>query len=243
MEDNQIDIAFITETWFSEEGNITTFAIKEAGYEIEHTYRDKRGGGVCILWKSHIKAKSDFKRKNFETFQYSNILLDGNIKTNLICIYRLQETSDSLFMKELDDLLSFCNTNSDSIVVNGDFNFHFEQADNKNVLDLINITSSHGLSQFVVGPSHKHGHTLDLVFADKYEFDLPILHPLDLKMSDHFPILFKLPSYNKPSKQVKKTIKYRKIKSINRQEFSHNLRNSSNSRFRGIDRDVCGLCD
>ena len=51
LEDNQIDIACITETWFSDEGNITTFAIKEAGYEIEHTYRDKRGAGVCIIWK------------------------------------------------------------------------------------------------------------------------------------------------------------------------------------------------
>ena len=243
MEDNQIDIACITETWFSDEGNITTFAIKEAGYEIEHTYRDKRGAGVCIIWKPHIKTKCNFKRKNFDTFQYSNILLEGTIKTNLICIYRLQETSTSLFMNELDDLLSFCNTNSDSIVLTGDFNFHFEQADDKKVLDLLNLTSSHGLSQFVVGPSHKLGHTLDLVFANKYEFDLPILHPLDLKMSDHFPILFKLPSYNQPSKHVNKTIKYRKIKSIDRNEFSRNLGNSLNSRFEGIDKDTLTFKD
>ena len=238
LEDNQTDIVCITETWFSEENSTITFSIKEAGWEIEHTYRSKRGGGVCILWKPHINVKCSFKRKSYDTFQYVNILLNGTIKINFICIYRLQETSISLFMNELDDMLSYYSNNSDTIVLTGDFNFHFENTHSKNNIDLANITSSYGLSQFVVGPSHKLGHTLDLVFANKYEFDLPFMSPLDIDLSDHFPILFKLPSYSKPCTPASKIIKYRKIKSIDRNEFSRNLCTSLNSRFEGIDKDT-----
>ena len=53
--DNQVHIALISETWFTGESGVTTFAIRQAGYEIDHTYREKRGGGVAIIWKSNIK--------------------------------------------------------------------------------------------------------------------------------------------------------------------------------------------
>ena len=54
--------------------------------------------------------------------------------------------------------------------------FHFEKSNEKNVQDLVNLTSSYGLSQFVSGPSHERGHTLDLVFANPHQFDIPLSH-------------------------------------------------------------------
>jgi endonuclease/exonuclease/phosphatase (EEP) superfamily protein YafD len=118
------------------------------------------------------------------------------VKINLFCIYRLQEIPVSQFLYDLDDLLSTQSCNYDTVILTGDFNFHFENSDSKNVEALIDLTSSYGLFQFVVGPSHRLGHTLDLVFANRHEFNLPLLQPLDLHISDHFPILFNLPSFD-----------------------------------------------
>ena len=52
LEDNNIMIACITETWFdSKEGKFTA-TIKNAGFEITHAHREnKRGGGVAIIYK------------------------------------------------------------------------------------------------------------------------------------------------------------------------------------------------
>ena len=202
LKDNQIDFAFITETWFSQESNTITSIIKLAGYEIEHVYRTKKGAGVAILWKSHFHVNCNFKRKLYDTFQYTNVEIGGTVKINVICIYRLQETSSSEFMSDLDHLLSQYISKSDTIVLTGDFNFHFEKSELNDVIALSDVTSSYGLSQFVVGPSHKDGHTLDLVFANNHELDLPILNPVDMKVSDHFPILFTLPRYKQSSRPI-----------------------------------------
>lgn len=194
--DNQVDLALISETWLSSENSVTTCAVKEAGYEIDHSYRSKRGGGVAILWKPHVKVKCNLKNKSYESFQYKNILLCGKIKINLICIYRHQEIPVSQFFEDLEDFLFFQTSVSDTLILTGDFNFHYENSDSKNVEMLDDITSSYGLFQFVIGPSHKLGHTLDLVFANRHEFDLPFIQPSNLDVSDHFPILFKLPNLN-----------------------------------------------
>ena len=234
LSDNQVQVACITETWFSDESNVTTSTIKEAGYDIEHAYRSKRGGGAAIIWKKNINVKCNFKRKCYDTFQYTNIVLDGNVKINLICLYRLQETSITQFMDDLNELLSYHSSKSDTIILVGDFNFHFESSESNDVKSLLDITSSYGLSQLVVGPSHKLGHTLDLVFANIHEFDLPTIHPLDLNVSDHFPILFNLPIYS-PAKSTAKKVQYRNIKSIDRGEFSRKLCNSLNTRLQSTD--------
>ena len=90
------------------------------------------------------------------------------------------------------------------------------------------------LSKFVVGPSHKLGHTLDLVFANAHEFDLPVIHPLDLHISDHLPVFFSLPCYNQNKKTTVDSFQCRNIKSIDRVEFSRNFCNSMNSRLQSV---------
>ena len=231
LNDNQVDFAFITETWFSQESNAITSIIKQAGYEIEHVYRSKKGAGVAILWKSNFKVKCNFKRKSYETFQFTNVEICGTVKINVICIYRLQETSPAEFMLELDHLLSQYISKSDTIVLTGDFNFHFEKSELKDVIALTDVTSSYGLSQFVAGPSHILGHTLDLVFANKHELDLPILCPVDMQVCDHFPILFNLPRYMQPCTPNTSKVQCRNIKSIDRPEFSSNLCDMLNSKL------------
>ena len=234
--DNRVDVACITETWLASESSATTFAMKEAGYRIDHAYRSKRGGGVAILYKPHVKVKNNLKSKSYDSFEYKNVMLLGSVRINLICIYRLQETPISQFLHDLDNLLYTQSCSSDTVILTGDFNFHYEKSDSKNVEALADLTSSYGLFQFVVGPSHTMGHTLDLVFANRSEFDFPFIHPVNLEISDHFPIMFDLPVFNNVT-QCKKQVSYRNIKSVDRASFSRNLCVSLNNKFSSLNLD------
>ena len=53
--DNDISLAFISETWFSSATNSVTAHIKNYGFDMIHVFREKRGGGVGILWKKSIQ--------------------------------------------------------------------------------------------------------------------------------------------------------------------------------------------
>ena len=58
MEDNDISVACLSETWFDAQKGKFTARIKEAGYQIDHANRDgKRGGGVAMIHKDHMKMK------------------------------------------------------------------------------------------------------------------------------------------------------------------------------------------
>ena len=55
------------------------------------------------------------------------------------------------------------------------------------------LTSSLGLSQLVSGPTHKLGHTLDLVFINNHDFAMSDIKPECYNLGDHFPVFFELP--------------------------------------------------
>ena len=122
--DNQVDVAFVNETWLSDESSIITFAIKEAGYNIEHSHRSKHGGGVAIIYKPNVNIKADGKTKNYESFMYKNVILNGKVKINLACLYRLQEIPDYKFISDLEDFISIHSCKSDTLILTGGFNFH-----------------------------------------------------------------------------------------------------------------------
>ena len=53
IEDKEIDLAAICETWLTDNSNPTTAAIKSYGYSLLHNFRtDRRGGGTAIIFKS-----------------------------------------------------------------------------------------------------------------------------------------------------------------------------------------------
>ena len=55
IDDNDIGITCMCETWFDSEKGVFTTTIKERGYRIHHAYRsDKRGGGSAIIYKKGL---------------------------------------------------------------------------------------------------------------------------------------------------------------------------------------------
>ena len=234
--DNNIEIAFICETWLSQDTSTVTAIIKQAGYQINHVYREKRGAGVAIIWKkdleNNFKIKCDFKIKTFRSIQYVNIWLCGNTKINLVCLYRYQEEAYHLFLDDLDKLLSAQSSTDHSIILTGDFNVHYEKSDKADVISLENLLNSYGLSQFVQGPTHKKGHTLDLLCANKFEFDFPTIQCKSVNLSDHYPIFFNIPNNCTNVDLNMKPVSRRNIKSIDIDSFKLNMCNTlSNMEF------------
>ena len=51
------------------------------------------------------------------------------------------------------------------VILAGDFNIHVDDPSNKSAAEFLNTTESFNLAQHVTGPTHTHGHTLELVFT------------------------------------------------------------------------------
>ena len=110
LNDENIDIACIQETWFHSETNTITSTLKEAGYNIAHVFRtEKRGTGVAIIWKEKFQSKKQICKiqpKTYDSLQYQCMSFNFKPKLLVISIYRLQEIPFKQFLVDLEDLLS-----------------------------------------------------------------------------------------------------------------------------------------
>ena len=135
-------------------------------------YREKRGAGVAVLYRngiSSLTAKCGISCSNYSSFQHQCLIFNFNPKIHLINIYRHQEISTDIFLVELESFLTAHSKYSQSILLAGDFNVHYDKTDSPEVVKLNNVLSAFGLAQHVTGPTHKLKHTLDLVYTNPFE--------------------------------------------------------------------------
>ena len=166
LEDKKIQIACICETWFdSEKGKFTT-AIKEAGYEIAHGFREnKRGGGAAILYHKNLSCKKgEASSSKFSSFEFSSVTLvtSDKAKLLLVCVYRKQEISCKVFCDEMEDFLDRSFHKGDIVVVVGDFNVWIETNGDADAERLRNLMNSYGLSQ------HRRTHSQTRAYIGSY---------------------------------------------------------------------------
>ena len=67
LNDFNIDICCVTETWFKKSDKAKFSEIKDFGYETLSTPRSGRGGGVAFLFKYSLKLKKQ-KSIKYKTF-------------------------------------------------------------------------------------------------------------------------------------------------------------------------------
>ena len=77
LDDRQIGIACITETWFDRKSGTFSKAIREAGYKLHHSFReDKRGGGCAIMYRTKLAIKKGKASKSeYGSFEYACVHL------------------------------------------------------------------------------------------------------------------------------------------------------------------------
>ena len=103
----------------------------------------------------------------------------------------------------------------------GDFNFHFENVENKNSRKLHDIIDMFNLTQSVSEPTHNQGHLLDLVFSKQSDNILTSTKLHHGLTSDHTAILCKL-DVSVPV-QKPKTFLYRCLRKIDTGAFKQDL--------------------
>ena len=228
-----VDIAFLTETWLHDNSGLTTNIIKESGFSLHRTDRGSRGGGIAILYKNNIECKSlvfpEYVRASFTSFEHHTVRLITPLLTYcIICIYRKQEEHVNDFLDEIDTLLDHAtNKLTDTIIVLGDFNIHFD-VPGIVTSDAICAMGNYQLRPAVTEPTHKLGHTLDQIFYDIDSVNHQIEPSVcsDLEDSDHYPIYFTLPNSNENnigSKGSTEWISYRRLKQIDTPIFRQSL--------------------
>ena len=107
----------------------------------------------------------------------------------------------------------------------GGFNLHVDDTCDQSANTFLDLMSSFGLKQYVLGVTHDQGHILDLVITRSTEDIVSNLEMRDPALSDHNAVHFKF-GIDKPS-FIRKEIVYRRWKSVDSTEFSADICQSS----------------
>lgn len=196
IEDMNIEIACICETWFDAQTGRHTTIIKQEGFQIVHANREeKRGGGVAIIYKEQSRVKkgeaSSEKYPSFE-FVYCTIRTAMS-KILLVSIYRRQEVACTVFCTEFETFMESIYHKGDQVIVTGDFNVWIEEV-NTDSTKLMTMMNAFGLTQCVTEATHVEGHTLDQVYVNECQMNVKCkVGEKNGISTDHFPVMFELP--------------------------------------------------
>ena len=227
LEDNFIDIAFISETWLTQSNNTTTAALKAHGYSLLHTHRvERRGGGTAIIFSANLQLSVKALSGTFKTFEITAGILKSvtGAKILLLALYRTGPLS-TLFIQELDALLAEASSLYENIIIGGDLNIHFEHDTANFVEQSMDTFESYTLSPTVMQSTHVNGGWLDelfMHFADsKINKSDVVVDEMNCLGSDHYPVYFNI-NLEAPKKYYK-SVQFRDMKKIDDEEFRADL--------------------
>ena len=123
-----------------------------------------------------------------------------------------------MFLHEFDKFVCDVSSLPGKLILLSDFHVHKDRPTKSDVLQFSSSTSSAGLTQYVYGPTHKDGHTLDLVFTRCDDTFLHDCYTEDKLMSDHRIICFTLDIPKPTPQRVNSTL--RDYQKINHDDFS-----------------------
>ena len=127
-----------------------------------------------------------------------------------------------MFWQELFGFLELCAVTNSWFLLVGDFNFHVDVSHHPAAQHFLALMNSFGLQQHVTGPTHRLGHTLDLVFSlsgGNFVRDCCVSERIG--GSDHHAVLTTVRAH-KPS-MPRKTIAYRPTKAFDLTAFAADL--------------------
>ena len=226
IDDNDIGIACVCESWFDSEKGIFTKTIKKRGYKLHHAYREKRGGGSAIIYKKELAVKiGEASSTQYESFEYAYVTLTIQSKRRLLIanIYRNQEIAYTLFHDEFSAFMDKIMNRGDVLLIIGDFNVWMDVEGDMQREKLLTLMSGYGLSQMINEPTHRSGHTLDHMYINEHQVDFKhftVNHTYGLS-TDHYPLFIDIP-FPKFSNTCQ-TVEFRKLKDVDITKFNFDL--------------------
>ena len=226
--EKSLDIMVITETWLHEGGDEP--AIRDMtpdGYAFFHRPRStgQRGGGIAVIHRKSIVVTlcKGFHFNSFESIHF--VISHGKQTVRTVALYRPPPSAanglqDSMFHEDFGRLVSLINTKN--LLILGDFNFHWDEPDNRHTHLLVQLLESANLLQHVMAPTHKNGHILDWILSrsDKDVF-VESVSVEDQQMSDHF-LVWCTTNMERPAVPMKK-IQARNLRGIDMDVFREAL--------------------
>ena len=229
----RLDLLAFTETWLSssqgENSTIAEITNTLLDYDFIHTPRlNKTGGGVGILLRKGFSVSQN-DVQFYKSMEYLDLHICSN-RTNLrlVIIYRIcpskkNKLTAAMFFVEFSALLETLMLTPGYLLLAGDFNFHIDVPRNPDTIKFNDLLESAGLQQWVTGPTHRCGHTLDLLIDRQGDSLISScsIDTISTLPSDHFAVLGSL-DIPKPQSS-KKSFTFRDFKRIDQAKLRIDL--------------------
>ena len=188
--DRDPSLVFIQETWLKSNRSSVTSLIKYYGYTLLHDIRKDRkkviGGGVGVLVKWGMKYKT-IKNKEFSSFEHIIIRIPVTVRTSLlvISIYRVLFVSVTVFLEETVTLFETLVTLKGNLILAGDINIPMDE-DTIYAKSFKDILETFNMIQHIEFPTHKQGHTLNVIITFKDSLIISKIAANEFDVSHHF---------------------------------------------------------
>lgn len=225
--DQCIEILAISETWLSPSALPSTIcSLIPSNFSMVSNPRPSgRGGGVAFIYRSYLHI-STIAIPTFPSFEAICIKLSiASSSFIFLTIYRPPSTSIPNFIADFTSLIDTLNCSPSELIISGDFNIHVDtplQSGPSAFLDSIETAHLH---QHVTFPTHKLGHTLDLLLSRSSSTIITSVDYTIPFISDHYAIHATITvPINSRRPLITKLV--RSTKSIDTMAFSDDLINS-----------------
>ena len=115
-----------------------------------------------------------------------------------------------MFYDEFSRLIEILVGEPDPLAITGDFNFHVDDSGNLEAMRFLDLLDSANLVQHVLEPTHRRGHTLDLIITRRDEGLIRHVKVLPDIYSDHRVIVYKIDCPRPPLSNVLVTFRSKK---------------------------------
>ena len=227
--EEDIDLLVVTESWLRDKEEHILQEMLPTGYSAlaENRSSGQLGGGVLAIFKTSLQVIKITNDYDFKIFEHIELLVTHkNICYRVLGVYRpppsiRNKNSTSLFLNEFEHFLIDKATENGKLIIIGDFNFHVDDTSDDNATRFLNLINSFNLRQHVTESTHNKGHVLDVVINSISDTSISKIHQTNYEISDHN--LISVTLENTKPRPLKKTITYKKTKSIDIDKFKEDI--------------------
>ena len=166
MTDRKLDMLCLTETWQKPNDYAPLNDATPPGnvYRSEPRATGRRGGGVAMIFRKDWKV-APVVLPAYKSFEATIMQLHGPIPTVFATVYRPPPAPNQDFFTDITAFFTFLSTLSPNVIILGDFNIHMDILTNSHTRQFNSCLDTFGYQQLVNFPTHKKGHSLDLIIC------------------------------------------------------------------------------
>jgi exonuclease III len=230
--EHDLDILALNETWITTAEKDKSFekGLSLPGYKPFLVPRkgNKGYGGVGILYKASMDIASK-SSTDFNSFEHCKIIFKTESHTlDVNVVYRpppspKNKLTATMFFEEFTTFVQDQVTSAGDMLLVGDVNFHLDVSTDPDTKKFLTLIDSVNLKQHVMEPTHRSGHTLDVVITRESGSIIQSLQVGDM-ISDHTLITCQV-KHPKPI-PMQATVMTRKLRSICIEDFRQDVTKS-----------------